>query len=121
MKVLHLFLKTPELYEGLENILDLYVSFATKNHAEGVAESMLNFVGIHAEKKRGLDTSDVGVEAFINWNGPPVDNSSDLLEVALDKRFKGRGRWRFVTKENKLQSKVVSRLRKEVSRVPFFD
>ena len=121
MKVLHLFLKTPELYEGLENILDLYVSVATKTHAEGVAESMGNFVDIHAEKKRGLDISDVGVEAFINWNGPPVANSSDLLEVALDKRFKGRGCWRFVTKENKLQSKVLSRLRKEVSRVPFFD
>ena len=75
----------------------------------------------HAEKKRGLDMSDVGVEAFINWNGPPVANSSALLEVALYKRFKGRGHWRFVTKENKLQSKVVSRLSKEVGRVPFFD
>ena len=75
----------------------------------------------HAEKKRGLDMSDVGVEAFINWNGPPVANFYALLEVSLDKRFKGKGHWRYVTKENKLQSKVVSRLSKEVGRVPFFD
>ena len=121
MKVLHLFLKTPELYDGLHDFLHLYVSVATKTHAEGVAESMGNFVEIHSEKKRGLDISDVGVEAYINWNGPPVANASPLLETALDKRFKGRSNWRFVTKENKLQSKVVSRLKKEVSRVPFFE
>jgi hypothetical protein len=54
MKLLHLFLKTPEFYEGLENMLDLYVSVATKALAEGVAESMENFVDIHAENKRAF-------------------------------------------------------------------
>jgi hypothetical protein len=75
------------------------------------------------KRKGRFDISDVGVEAFINWNGSPVPvaNSFALLEVSLDKRFKGRGHWRFVTKENKLQSKIVSRLSKEVGRVPFFD
>ena len=85
MKVLHLFLKTPELYKTLKNLLHLCISVATKTHAEGVAESMGNFVDIHAEKKRGLDISDVGREAFINWNGPPVANAATLLELALDK------------------------------------
>ena len=46
-----LFLKTPELYKGLEKTLDLYVPVATKTYAVGVAESMGNFVDIHAEKK----------------------------------------------------------------------
>jgi hypothetical protein len=45
----------------LENILDLdlYVSVATKTHAEGVPESMGNFVDMLAKQKRGLDISDV--------------------------------------------------------------
>ena len=64
---------------------------------------MGNFVDIHAEKKRSLDISDVGREAYINWNGPPVDNAVILLELALDKRLDGRKNWRFIMKENKLQ------------------
>ena len=80
---------------------------------------MGNFVDIHAEKKRGLDISDVGREAYINWNGPPVANAATLLELALDKRFKGRKNWRFITKENKLQSVLVDRLKRKVSKAPF--
>ena len=74
-----------------------------------------------AEKKRGLDINDVGVESFVHWNDPAVANATSLIEAALDKRFKGRNSWRFVTKKNNLQSKVVTRLKTEVSRVPFFD
>ena len=35
MKVLHLYLKSPELYEGLKDFLNLFISVATKTHAEG--------------------------------------------------------------------------------------
>ena len=121
MKVLHLFWKSEDLYEGLSDFLHLFVSAANKTHAEGVAESMGNYVEMHAEKKRGLDINDVGLESFVHWNGPPVANATSLLEAALDKRFKGRKSWRFVTKKNNLQSKVVKRLNTEVSRVQFFD
>ena len=121
MKVLHLFLKSPELSEGLKDFLHLFVSASTKAHAEGVAESMGNYVEMHAEKKRGLDINKVSKESFIHWNGPALSNLTSVLEAALDKRFKGRKTWRFVTKEYNLQSKVVSRLKTEVSRVPFFD
>ena len=100
--------------------LHLFLSVATKTHAEGVAESMDNIIDIHAEKKRGLGISDVGMEAFIQWNGPPLSKVNTLLEAALDKRFKGRNSWRFVTKENKIFSKVVSKLKNEVSDIPFF-
>ena len=120
MKVLHLFLKSEELYEDLPNFLHLFVSAATKTHAEGVAESMGNYIEMHAEKKRGLDINDVGVESFVHWNGPPIANATSLIEAALDRRFKGRNSWRFVTKKNNLHSKVVSRLKTEISRVPFF-
>ena len=120
MKVLHLFLKSAELYDGLKDFLHLFVSAATKTHAEGVAESVGNYVEIHAVKKRGLDINQVGKETFIHWNGPPISNATPLLEAALDRMFKGRKSWRFVTKKNNLESKVVSRLKSEVSRVPFF-
>ena len=72
MKVLPLFLKIPEFYQDIQDILHLCISVATKIHAEGVAESMGNFI----------DISDVGREAFINWNGPPVTNDTTLLELA---------------------------------------
>ena len=121
MKVLHLFLKSETLYEGLPNFLHLFLSAATKTHAEGVAESMGNYVEMHAEKKRGLDINDVGVESFVHWNGPPVANATPLLEASLDRRFKGRSSWRFVSKTNNLQSQTVSRLKTQSSRVPFFD
>ena len=70
---------------------------------------------------RGLDINEIGKESFIHWNGPKLANATSLIEAALDKRFKGRRTWRFVTKENNIQSKVVSRLKADVSRVPFFD
>ena len=101
----------------MKNILDLYVSVANKTHAEGVAESMCNFT----QKRKG-------VWIFHMFELKPSSTGMAhqfiirlLLEEAMDQRFKGSGLWRFVTKENKLQSKVVSRLSKEVSRVPFFD
>ena len=46
---------------------------------------MRHFIEIHAGKYIGLDISDVGREASINGNGPPVANAATLLELALDK------------------------------------
>ena len=44
-----------------------------KTRAEGVVESMGNYVELHADKRRGrMDISDIGVEAMIHWNGPPL-------------------------------------------------
>ena len=82
---------------------------------------MGNFVDIHSEKKRVLDISDVGREAYINWNGPPVDNAVTLLELAQDNGFMGRKNWRLIAKENKLVSVVVDRLMREMSETPFFE
>ena len=82
---------------------------------------MGNYVEMHAEKKRGLDINDVGVESFVHWNGPLVANATPLLEASQDRRFKGRRSWRFVTNPNNLKSKTVSRLKTQSSGVPFFD
>ena len=120
MKVLHLFLKFRELYDGLESVLHLLVRVASKTHAEGVAESMGNYVDFYSDKKRGLDITAVGDESYIHWNGPPVHLAGALGQAALDKKFGGRSNWRFVTKKGKSESLVVSRLKRVESRVPFF-
>ena len=120
MKTLHLFLKFPELYNGIAGFLHLFLRCSTKTHAEGVAESMGNYVDFYSDKKRGLDIKAVGDEALIHWNGPPVHLADGLGKAALDRRFGGRRGWRFITKKGKAESLVVSRLKKRVSRTPFF-
>ena len=42
-----------------------------KTHAETFVESMKNLVELHSEKRKGLEIDDVGIESFIDWNGPP--------------------------------------------------
>ena len=64
-----------------------------KTHAEGVVESMGSIVEMHADKRRGrMDISDIGVEALIHWNGPPLAKADKLGEASLDRVFGGRSR-----------------------------
>ena len=59
-----------------------------KTHAEGVVESMGNYVELHADRRRGrMDISDVGVEALIHWNGPPLAWADKLGEASVDRVF----------------------------------
>ena len=85
-------------------------------------ESMGNYVELHGDKRRGrMDIEDIGREAQIHWNGPPLAKADKLGEAALD-RILGRGRWNFTTVANKADSKVTRRLRElEVEpSVPFY-
>ena len=67
-----------------------------KTHAEGVVESMGNYVELHLNKRRGrMDISDIGKEAMIHWNGPPLAKVDRLGEAALDRVF-GKGRYNFI-------------------------
>ena len=120
MKILHLFLKEKDLYTGIENFLHFFLRVTMKTHAEGVAESMGNLIDIHSEKRRGMELTKVGVEAQIDWNGPPLHMVDKLGEKALDKIFGGRSRWHFVTNENKEDSVVTKRLKEEKPSIPFF-
>ena len=120
MKVLHLFLKEESLYSGIELFLSIFVKCAVKTHAEGVAESMGNYIDIHSEKRRALDVKVVGQEAFIHWNGPPVHLADTIGENSLDSYFSGRSNWRFVTKTNKVESVVVSRMKAEKAKSVLF-
>ena len=120
-KLLHLFLKESSLYKGLENFLALFLRCLVKTHAEGVAESMGNYLEMHCDKRRGrMDIDDFGIEAFIHWNGPPLHLSEKLGIKSLDRHFRGRGRWNFVTRANKTDSSVVKRLKNVEAKIPFF-
>ena len=113
IKVLHMFLKDDSLSSGIELCLNIFLKCAVKTHAKGCAESMGNYVDIHSEKRRGLDVSVVGQESYIHWNGPPTHLADSIGESSLDSYFTGRSNWRFVTRQNKLQSVVISRLKSE--------
>ena len=119
-KVLHLFLKEPVLYSGIEAFLHLYLRYLVKTHAEGVVESMGNIVEIHSDTRRGkMELEDVGKEALIHWNGPPVSSADKLGVAALNIVFGGR-QWNFVTWANKSDSVVTKRLKNVEPKVPFF-
>ena len=67
MKFFHLFFKEPSLYSGLQDFLHLFLRYLVKTHAEGVVESMGNYVELHGDKRRGrMDISDIGREALIH-------------------------------------------------------
>ena len=66
-----------------------------------------------------MDIEDIGKEAQIHWNGPPLAKADKLGEVSLDRIF-GKGRWNFTTMANRADSKVTKRLREEEASVPFF-
>ena len=116
LKFYHLFLREEDLYTGIEDFLHFFLRCATKTHAE----SMGNHVEMHSDKRKGLDIGDVGLEARIHWNDPPIHHATRLGESALDRHFGGRRRWHFVTKNNKLESLVTKRLKKAKPTLPFY-
>ena len=77
---------------GAEDFLHFFRRCATMTNAEGVGESMDNYVEMHSDKRRGLDIKDVGLEGRIHWNGPPINYACRLRESAFDQHFEGRHR-----------------------------
>ena len=67
-----------------------------------------------------MDIMDIGKEALIHWNGPPLAKSDRLGIGALDRIF-GHGRWNFITLVYKADSTVTKRLKSIESKLPFFD
>ena len=74
VKFLQLFLKERILFQGVESFLHFLLRCFVKTHAEGVAESMGNYIDLHSDKRRGMEIDDVGKEAMVHWNGngPPI-------------------------------------------------
>ena len=116
--VLHLILEEPTLFHCIQNSLHLYLRCFVKTHAEGVAESMGNYMDIHVDKMRGsMNIDDLGQEAFIHWNGPPLHLADNLGKKSLDRYFK-RSSWNFITKRTSHSQQ--SRIKQVSGRVPFF-
>ena len=68
---------------------------------------MGNYVELQGDKRRGrMDIDDVCKEAFIDSTA----KADRLGKEALDRIF-GRGRWHFITLDNKLDSVVTKRLK----------
>jgi len=51
-------------------------------------------------------SDDVGMEANIHWNGPPIHLAQNFGEAALDAHFGGRHKWHFVTRQDKKKKKT---------------
>ena len=103
-----------------DDFLLLFSRCLVKTHAEGVVESMGNYVELHSDKRRGrMDISDIGKEALIHWNGPSLARAGCLGEAALDRVF-GRNKWNFITMTSRADSLVTKRLREEEPSLPFF-
>ena len=115
-----MFLKYDLLYSEIEDFLYLFLRCALKAHVESVAESMGSIIDLHSDKRRGIDVTVVGEESMIHWNGPPVNKANGLLEAALDRHFGGRRNWHFITRQNKPESIVISRLKRDTVRVLWF-
>ena len=120
MKFLHLFLKERDLFTGIEGFLHFFLRCTMKTHAEGVAESMGNLIDIHSDKRRDMGVDNVGLEAQIDWNGPPIHLADRLGEKTFDRIFGGRSKWHFITRDNKKDSVVTRRLKQEKPMIPFF-
>ena len=111
MRFLHLFLKEKELYDGVQNFLHLLLRCIVITHAEGVAESMGSLIDIHSDKRRNLCIEDVGKDALVHRNRPPLHLSDALRVNARDRHF--------ITKNSKFHSTVVKRLSHQVDELPF--
>ena len=67
MKFLHLFFKEVYLYSVLQNFLHLFLRCLVKIHAEGLVESLGNYVELHGNKmRRRMEISNIGKEALIH-------------------------------------------------------
>ena len=119
LKLLHLFLKEPTLYQGLQEFIHLYLCCIIKTHAEGVAESMENIIEIHGDKRRErMSIEDLRREVYIRRNGPPGHRADRLGKKALERHFKN-AQWNFVIRFHRTESLVLQRKKREESRVAF--
>ena len=58
--------------------------------ASSQAWALGSYVEMHADKRRGtMDISDIGKEALIHWNGPPLAKADSIGKAAINRIFKG--------------------------------
>ena len=73
----------------------LFSRCLVKTHAEGVVESMGNYVELHSDKRRGQ------MEALIHWNGPPLARADwqSIWPKQMELYYHGQQGWQPSHKE----------------------
>lgn len=85
----------PELHKELGGLMWLFESCTLKTRCEAVVEGIVgSIVNVHANGRRGLTADMIEMEAYMDWNAPPIDKAKDIIKEALDHHFKGK-RWHF--------------------------
>ena len=85
----------PELYSGIEMIMQANLVGAIKIGVESVSESVVSKYSIHNMKDKTANN-----EMFIPVNGPKVGKEDETIKKTWDRKFGGRGGWHFWTKQN---------------------
>ena len=67
-----------------------------------------------------MDIDDISKEAFIQWNGPPMQRPIGLGEKHFTEQLERGGNTYLITLDNKLGSVVTKRLKTEEPDLPFF-
>ena len=76
---------------------------------------MGNYIDLHSDKRRGMEIDDVGKEAMVHWNGPPIHLAEKFGINSLNRKFKGT-HWNFITKNPMTESTVMRKLKKETEK-----
>ena len=98
--IMKTFMTNPELYRGIEMIMQATLVGAIKIGVESVTESVISKYSIHNSKIRNIKDKTANNEMFIAVNGPKVGQADETIKKALDRKFGGRGGWHFSTKQN---------------------
>ena len=114
-----------ELFAGIGDILSVFEQCALKICNEAVVEGMGSIVTMHADARRGLEAGAYEKEAFIHFNGPPLDKADGIIKEALTIHFKGP-EWHFrqtsaVGQKSlfSVESEVMRRHKAVPSKLPF--
>ena len=98
------FMITPNLYQGIEMVMQGTAVGAIKISVESVVESVISKYVIHNHKLRPLKDTTSNDEMFISVNGPDVGEADELLAKALDSKLAGQSSWHFATQQNIFRS-----------------
>jgi len=117
-------LSKQNLREGIPDALHLTLTGMTRTSCEAVVEGMGSVLKKKNTQRGSLAVDNLEWETMIRWQGPnpSSNNATILIKNSLDRHFKKRGDWHFVTSVPRVKysvSEVVDRIRKLPDKIPF--
>ena len=103
------FLVTPELYQGVPDLMHCILACHVLAPVESVVESIGSVLKHHNKVNRNLKEENLNFEMVIAWNGPSIPNCDSVVENTLNRMFSGSS-WHFIRSSdaNKLKFYKVS-------------